>query len=141
MKIFHKDAKQITLKKEEVAKVPQYVRAAYLLNPYIVCSCVAMTTTVFANLILSLTLLTMAKKSRVLSTFCLALSSHQSFYPVMLMVPIIIATAREKQLFKSIILTISSYAFFTALLLGFSYHSTGSWRFIESTYGCMLVTY
>ncbi len=137
MKAYHKDAKQITLKKEEVAKVPQYVTAAYLLNPYIVCSCVAMTTTVFANLILSLTLLAMAKKSRVLSTCCLALSSHQSFYPVMLVVPIAIATAKEKQLIKSVFLTISSYAFFTALLLWFSYHSTGSWRFIESTYGCM----
>lgn len=134
--MYHKEAKKILLDKEEVAKVPQYVTAAYLLNPYIVCSCVAMTTTVFANLILSLTLWAMAKKSRTLSTLCLALASHQSFYPVMLVVPIAIATAKGK-LFKSVVLTITSYTIFTALLLWFSHQSTGSWRFIESTYGCM----
>ncbi|KZS16662.1 phosphatidylinositol glycan anchor biosynthesis class U protein [Daphnia magna] len=138
LKTYHKDAKTITLKKEEVANVPQYVTAAYLLNPYIVCSCVAMTTTVFANLILSLTLFAMAKRSRLLSTCCLALASHQSFYPVMLLVPIAIATAKEKQLLKSVFLTITSYALFTSLLIWFSYLSTGSWRFIESTYGCIL---
>lgn len=137
MKTYHKEAKELILQKEEIRSVPLYVTAAYLLNPYIICSCVAMTTTVFANLILSLTLLATAKKSRFFSTLCLALASHQSFYPVMLLVPIAIATAKEKQLIKSVILTITNYAVFTGLLWWFSYQSTGSWRFLESTYGCM----
>lgn len=135
--MYHKEAHKLMLKSEETKHIPQYVTAAYLLNPYLVFNCVAMTTTVFANFVLSLTLLAVATKSRTLSTFFVALASHQSFYPLMLLVPVAIATAKEKQLLKSVVLTITSYLIFTGLLLWFSYYSMGSWRFIESTYGCM----
>ena len=124
------------MKKEEDV-IPRCVAAAYVLNPYVVCSCVAMTTTVFANLILALTLWGMAKKSRIFSVFWLALASYQSFYPLMLIVPITLATAKEKHILKSALLTVSMYATFTFLLFLFSYHLTGSWRFVESTLGCM----
>jgi phosphatidylinositol glycan class U len=135
---YHKDAKKIMLKKEEVKEIPQYVTSAYILNPYTVFSCVAMTTTVFANVILALTLLAIASKRRLLSTLLVSIACHQSFYPLMLLVPVAIATNRQ-QMAKSALATVLQFVFFSAILLMTSYQSTGSWRFIDSTYGCMLV--
>ena len=128
------------LKKEEVREIPQYVTAAYMLNPYTVFSCVAMTTTVFANVILALTLLAIACKRRLLSSLLVSIACHQSFYPLMLLVPVAIATDRQ-QLAKSALATVLQFVFFSAALLLTSYQSTGSWRFIDSTYGCMLVNH
>ena len=133
---YHKDAKKIMLKREEVAKIPQYVTAAYMLNPYTVFSCVAMTTTVFANVILALTLLAIASKRRWLSTLLVSIACHQNFYPLMLLVPVAIATNRQ-HFAKSALATILQFIFFSAVLLFTSYQYTGSWRFIDSTYGCM----
>lgn len=50
-KLYHKEAKKILLDAEEVDQVPNSVTAAYMLNPYIILSCVAMSTTVFANMV------------------------------------------------------------------------------------------
>ena len=133
---FHPDGQTIRLNEKDV-DVGYYVGASYILNPYIICSCVAMTTTVFANLVLAITLLAMASKSRMLSSLFVALAAHQSFYPLMLLVPIAITTAQERKLIKSAILTGLIFTIFTSLLLCFSYQATGSWRFIGSTYGCM----
>lgn len=135
--MYHADAKTIMLKQKDV-DIGYYVGAAYILNPYIICSCVAMTTTVFTNLILALSLLGIALKSRILSSVFTALATHQSFYPIMLLVPVAIATAKEKKLIKSAVLTGVIFSAFSWFLLWISYHSTGSWRFIGSTYGCIL---
>ena len=136
--LYHADAKTIMLNQKDI-DIGLYVGAAYILNPYIICSCVAMATTVFANLILAVTLLSMAHKSRILSSVFTALATYQSFYPLMLLVPIAITTAKEKKLFKSAVFTGAIFSAFSLFLLWVSYEITGSWRFIGSTYGCMQV--
>jgi len=135
--LYHADAKTIMLNQKDI-DIGLYVGAAYILNPYIICSCVAMATTVFANLILAVTLLSMAHKSRILSSVFTALATYQSFYPLMLLVPIAITTAKEKKLFKSAVFTGAIFSAFSLFLLWVSYEITGSWRFIGSTYGCIL---
>ena len=46
------DAKeQLLIQYEDVVSMPDNVQLAYLLNPYLVASCAAKTTTVFANLL------------------------------------------------------------------------------------------
>jgi len=135
--MYHADAKMIMLNRNDI-NIGYYVGAAYILNPYIICSCVAMTTTVFTNLILAVTLLSMAQKSRTLSCTFAALATYQSFYPLMLIVPIAITTAKEKKLIKSAVLTGVIFSTSSMFLLWVSYQLTGGWRFIGSTYGCIL---
>ena len=135
------------LNANETDNIGRYVTAAYLLNPYLIFNCVAMTTTVFANVVLSVALLSIAVKSRLFATLCTSLASHQSFYPIMLLVPIAIATTsspmnekeekKKKKMVESVVWTSIGYLTFSGLLLAINYQLMGSWRFIESTYGCM----
>ena len=58
---YAKDANALLLKESGLTLPPVYVASAYLFNPYIIFSCVGQTTTVFANLCLALTYLSMIK--------------------------------------------------------------------------------
>lgn len=139
-KDFHDDSKSIVLTKSSQSSVPNSVTAAYMLNPYSIFSCVAMTTTVWSNLVLSLALLGLAKKSRVTATFFVAFASYQGFYPLMMLVPIVLATTTnlsKKELTKSIISTLSIFAVVIGSLLWISQLLSNGWRFVDSTYGCM----
>merc|ERR1711971_561318 len=63
VKSYHTDAREdLLIKFEDVVFMPYYVQLAYLLNPYLVASCAAKTTTVFANLLLALFLWSALKK-------------------------------------------------------------------------------
>lgn len=50
---YAKDVQKLLLSQEELNMAPLYVVSAYLFNPYTVVSCVAQTTTVFANFFLA----------------------------------------------------------------------------------------
>ncbi|KAL7306876.1 hypothetical protein TKK_0001036 [Trichogramma kaykai] len=54
-----------------------YVSAAYLFNPYVVINCIGLTTTVFTNFLISVTLLSMIKRSVWLFCFNIALLTLQ----------------------------------------------------------------
>lgn len=124
------------LNKEDGKVIPAYVLTAYLLNPYIVCNCVAMSTSVFSNLVVALILWSMARKAQVVSSCLIALACHQTFYPVMLLVPLILATEKTK-LLKSALKTITVFTISLIGLLYLSYTISGTWRFLDSSYGCM----
>ena len=108
-----------------------------MLNPYIIASCVAMTTTVHANFVLALLLWAVAVKSVIPACALLALASYQSFYPLMLLLPVSIAMFNNKNPVLSITKTLAWFAVFLSALLYISSELTGNWRFLESTYGCM----
>jgi len=110
----------------------------YLLHPYLVASCAAQTTTVFANFLLAAFLWTALLQNAILACFFLALATYQSFYPVMLVVPLILMTSQDNiprtaakilAIFATILATIY-YASY--LVMG------GSWTFLESTVGFIL---
>ena len=118
-----------------------HVAAVYLLNPFIILNCVGLTTTVFTNFLLSLTLFSMIKRSTFFSCLSISLLTIQGLYPMTLIVPATIYIAQEKQekdrffVIGKVVLTFCS---FLAALFYISYLIMGSFSFLRSTIGFIL---
>lgn len=123
--------------KTEPSLVSSDVVAAYMLNPYIICSCVAMTTTVFTNLILAIALLAIAVKSRTVAVLAVAIAVQQTFYPVILLAPIAVTTAGDQCKIRSTLITMATFILCTLALVFVSWQLSGSWRFLDASFGCM----
>jgi phosphatidylinositol glycan class U len=70
---------------------------AFLLNPYIIANCAGMTSTVWTNLLLAVTLLSLVSGWRALACLALALATYQSLYPALLLVPLLLQRTRGLQ--------------------------------------------
>ncbi|KAL6265200.1 phosphatidylinositol glycan anchor biosynthesis class U protein [Pogonomyrmex barbatus] len=117
-----------------------YVSAAYLFNPYIILNCVGLTTTVFTNLLCSIALVSMTKRSVLWSCMPIALLTLQGLYPASLMVPATIyvaSTAKSRKV--SIITMLVTFTSILAALVAISYCIMGSWSFLWSTIGFILI--
>jgi len=116
-----------------------YVSAGYLFNPFIILNCVSLTTTVFTNLLYSIALLSMMRRSIFCSCASIALLTLQGFYPVSLMVPatIYVARATENRKIGVAVMLVAFVSVLTALLT-ISYCIMGSWSFLWSTVGFIL---
>ena len=116
-----------------------YFQIAYLLHPYLIASCAARTTTVFANFTIAIFLWATLRNKTILACFFLALATYQSFYPVMLIVPLIMLTSSPEQ-FKINFLKLS--VIFSVLFSCIYYLSfivmNNSWTFAVSTIGFIL---
>ncbi|KAJ8676512.1 hypothetical protein QAD02_012299 [Eretmocerus hayati] len=119
-----------------------YVSAAYLFNPYIVLNCVGLTTTVITNFLISMTLLAMVKRSILIVSFSVAFLTLQGLYPICLIVPASIYVIRDTKpdgLSKKIITILVSFCSMLIALFSISYWIMGSWSFIRSTLGFILL--
>lgn len=119
-----------------------YVSAGYLFNPYIILNCVGLTTTVFTNLLYSIALVSMIRRSVFWSCMSIALLTLQGLYPVSLMVPatVYVASAaknRRTNYFYIITMIIVFGSVLTALFI-ISYSIMGSWSFLRNTIGFIL---
>ena len=115
-----------------------FLQVVYLLHPYLIASCAAKTTTVFANLLLALFLLNTLKQRQVVACMFLAFATYQSFYPVMLLVPLIMLNnTKESTLRYNVVLkVISIFMGFMVLIYYSSYLLMDhSWTFVTSTIG------
>lgn len=118
-----------------------YVTAGYLFNPYIILNCIGCTTTVFTNLLYSIALVSMIRRSIFGSCLSLALLTLQGLYPVSLMVPATIYVAYNKGRkgqTKSIALMVFTFLSIFLALLYISYYIIGSWSFLWNTIGFIL---
>lgn len=131
------ESKKIT--KDTSSTSALYVSAGYLLNPYIILNCVGLTTTVFTNLLYSIALLSITRRSVLWSCTSIALLTLQGLYPASLMVPatIYIAGAAKDRKFNIIVMLVT-FVSVTATLFAISYHIMGSWSFLWSTIGFIL---
>lgn len=66
-----------------------------------------------------------------------AVATYQSFYPVCLLVPGIISLVQEKNSISALVKPLLSFAVSLGLLMMVSAEITGSWEFLEATYGFM----
>lgn len=119
-----------------------YILMVYLFNPYIILNCVGFTTTVFSNLLNSITLVAMVRHSIFWSCISTALLTLQNLYPISLLVPvaIYICNNKSKNNVKSTIITliITFLSIFT-LLLGICYYIMGSWSFLWNIFRFILL--
>ena len=115
---------------------------AFLLNPYIIANCAAMTSTVWANLLLAVFLLSLVSGWKVTACIALALATYQSLYPVLLLLPLILhltkrLESREEKI-QQTVTTVLVFLFALALLIIVSAEICGDWSFMGATYGFIL---
>ncbi|XP_023321735.1 phosphatidylinositol glycan anchor biosynthesis class U protein [Eurytemora carolleeae] len=140
----HPEAGSILISSNLLNTLPKSLSIFYLLNPYLLLNCSAKTTTVWNNLLVSLVLLGQVQSSRILGTLALSLAAYQGFYPIILIFPLSIQIARcedgglDWRGFKSVFKTVSCFIFFSGFLLFLSAQLSGSWKFLDSTYGFIL---
>ena len=114
------------------------MQVAYIIHPYLIGSCAARTTTVLANLLFALFLLTCLQRKIILASFFLAFCTYQSVYPIMLIVPLILMNSQENLRLTGV----KTFLMTVAFLLGLFYLSYllmgNTWTFVGSTWGFIL---
>ncbi|KAI8841545.1 GPI transamidase subunit PIG-U [Chytriomyces cf. hyalinus JEL632] len=125
----------------ESALVPLFVGVVYLLNPLSIVTCLARSMLVFNTAAVVAGVYFAVKGRKVNSMFFLALASYVSMYPVMFVLPcsILIAKSLKIKPFSASPVSFLLFATFTIALLGVSNVLMGSWDFLESTYGVILL--
>jgi len=142
---YHSEASPLLLPHNLSDTLPRILSISYLFNPYIVANCAAHTTTVWSNLLLASALLGMMSCRRLFACLALALATYQSLYPGMLLLPLCLQLASQEcgslswsKAKGSYLYTIGVFgAIFTGLLL-ISVEISGSWDFLNSTFGFIL---
>ena len=146
---YHVDAKEdLLIEFEDVMHMSSHVQSVYLLHPYLVASCAAKTTTVYANLLLALVMWSAMRKNMSFACLFLALATYQSFYPVMLLVPLVLLLVPEEEDPKSShvqdfnttsIKVVTVFSMCLSMIFYLSYLLMGnSWTFLYSTLGFIL---
>lgn len=128
----------LVLTDSDTQNIPAYVSSAYLFNPYVIFNCVGQTTTSFQNLLLAGLFYSLVKKKKLICVLILSLVTLQTFYLFILIVPVCLQfynTERSKK-YIYVILFIFTVSF--GCLLGICFQISGSWNFIDSTYGFIL---
>ncbi|KAJ3245848.1 hypothetical protein HDU78_008437 [Chytriomyces hyalinus] len=125
----------------ESALVPLFVGVVYLLNPLSIVTCLARSMLVFNTAAVVTGVYFAVKGRQVYSMFFLALASYVSMYPVMFVLPcsMLIAKSLKVKPFSASPVSFLLFATFTIALLGVSNVLMGSWDFLESTYGVILL--
>ncbi|KAL6449328.1 hypothetical protein ACFW04_000738 [Cataglyphis niger] len=101
-----KEGKEDDRKSTDISGISAlYVSAGYLFNPYIILNCVGLTTTVFTNLLYSIALVSMTRRSMFWSCISIALLTLQGLYPMSLMVPATIYVASPARNRRTSIIT------------------------------------
>uniref|UniRef100_A0A8D0GT32 Phosphatidylinositol glycan anchor biosynthesis class U n=1 Tax=Sphenodon punctatus TaxID=8508 RepID=A0A8D0GT32_SPHPU len=131
----------------EMNYIPFKVALFYLLNPYTVMSCVAMSTCAINNTIIAFFILATIKGSAFLSAIFLALATYQSLYPLTLFAPALLYLLQRqfipvKMKSKDFWVYAVQYAFLylgsLVVIICLSFFLLNSWDFIPSVYGFIL---
>jgi len=139
----HPESGSLLLSSNLINVLPKHIAVFYMLNPFLIVNCAARTTTLWNNLFLALALLGLTLNNRWLGTLAVSLAAYQTMYPIILIFPLAIHFAscegsEKKSYVRSVLETFMYTAFWLAALLYASFLVTGSWAFINSTYGFIL---
>ncbi|KAK9465040.1 GPI transamidase subunit PIG-U [Lipomyces arxii] len=113
------------------------ITSIYVLNPLVIVTGLARSTAVLSNTILLGAIAYATTNTLLFSAIFLALASHINFYMCYLVPPMLVLwTTMSNKYFSTIALTVY-IAVFGMLALG-GYYMTGSWQYIQSSYGYIL---
>ncbi|QSL66959.1 hypothetical protein MERGE_001346 [Pneumocystis wakefieldiae] len=111
----------------------------FLFNPYSIISCLGMSTAIFTNCFILTSLSYVQRRKSIQSIFFLALATYFSFYPIVLLPPLILVQQKNDIKKKdSISRNIILFFIELSLLLILGFISTNSWDFLSATYGTIL---
>ncbi|KAJ3045481.1 hypothetical protein HDV00_009134 [Rhizophlyctis rosea] len=119
---------------------PQTIGIIYLLNPYTIITCLAKSTQPFSTLASVMTIYYATREKKAPAMLCLAIAMYLSFYPIVLLAPVVLLLAerRELSISKTFASSLSFFSLYLSGLLGVSCLLVGSWQFLSSTYGAIL---
>ncbi|XP_055920771.1 phosphatidylinositol glycan anchor biosynthesis class U protein [Eupeodes corollae] len=124
---------ELHLKYHDTIDIPKFVFIAYLLNPFSILNCVALSSTVFSNFFLASSFYFMAKQNLWPCIAFLSLETLRSLYPVVFIAPVLLVFGKSckkdyARVAGSFILTCFAFCYI-------SYSIMGSWTFINGTLG------
>ncbi|KAI1295156.1 hypothetical protein EDD11_007962 [Mortierella claussenii] len=140
--VYEKKILQYGNKVEEPGMSGLTVASLYLFNPYTLASCLGKSTILFTNAAVIAGIWMGMKRNRTLAIFSITLATYFSFYPAMLIIPVVLMLTRgvgDVQVQKSIAMqcTVLFTLSLGALFL-LSYVLVDTWDFFESVYGTIL---
>jgi len=139
--LYHPESRSLLATLSTTITIPRLLSLSYLLNPYIIASCVAMTSTVWTNLMLATFLLCLVTANPMLACVSLSLATYQSLYPVILLVPLclkLVQSSPNISYTATVSRTLGMFSTFLACLLLLSAEICGDWSFLHSVYGFIL---
>lgn len=104
-------------------------------------NCVGFTTTVFTNLLYSISLYSMINLNLFIACISISLLTVQEFYPISLMVPVTIFFVSHNDPAKRLrhtLLSVTSFIATLSAVIFICYSITGDWSFLRSTIGFIL---
>merc|ERR1719420_2757266 len=136
--LYHAESKSLLSTLSTSVTLPRMLLLAYLLNPYTISSCAAMTTTVWTNLLLATFLYALVSHKLMLGCLCLALATYQGLYPALLLVPFSLSQYHVKPKLESIFLVLTTFIITSISLQLASFYIMGDWKHLHSVYGFIL---
>eukprot|EP00095_Tigriopus_kingsejongensis_P005346 snap_masked-scaffold34_size539781-processed-gene-0.0 protein:Tk05346 transcript:snap_masked-scaffold34_size539781-processed-gene-0.0-mRNA-1 annotation:"phosphatidylinositol glycan anchor biosynthesis class u protein" len=141
--LYHADAPALQLDAASVAGVDLVAQLAYLFNPFLMLTAAAQTSTVLDNFVLALFLMFLLQRQRVAASLCLAWATYKSLYPVMLLVPLVLAGLEGRSGARAwtleILGTLTLFGGFGSGLIWLSYELMGrNASFVGAVYGFIL---
>ena len=136
--LYHVESKSLLSTLSTSVTLPRMLLLAYLLNPYTISSCAAMTTTVWTNLLLATFLYALVSHKLMLGCLSLALATYQGLYPALLLVPFSLSQYHAKPKLESIFLVLTTFIITSISLQLASFYIMGDWKHLHSVYGFIL---
>ncbi|CAF1097648.1 unnamed protein product [Adineta ricciae] len=132
------DSKSLWLTKENVQKSALAVLLCTMINPLSIGTCIAKSSLVFHNLLLTMTFYFFITYQLIPFVVLLAVTSSISLYPVVLIVPALLQFSKTKTTSFSIMRALPVIILFVLAVAGILYLNFflnhQSWSFLESTY-------
>jgi len=136
--LYHSEAKSLLSSLATSITLPRLMALAYLINPYTIASCSALTSTVWTNLLLATYLHSLVRGQMVLGCVSLALASYQSLYPILLVIPLTLSLYQQRPSLSAVLTVIATFLAAFSFLQLVSFQITGSWSYLNSVYGFIL---
>lgn len=137
-KNYAKDTVELQYSENDIHGISKLVLITYLFNPLALMSCIGLTTTVLSNLLLAAFLYALVRRQLLASLLLLAFETIRSFYPIVLIAPLLIIFAQ-----RSVARGITIFILFATCCMaiaGASFLVTRSWNFLDGTLGFMYVS-
>jgi len=134
-KEYAKDTAELQFNGLDKLDIPELVIVAYLFNPLTVMNCIGMTSTVLSNLFLAFFFYCLVKRLLLPSILVLAFETVRSFYPIVLIAPLLLIFSRNS-IKRGVVISL----LFAVCCLGVAvanYFVLNSWNFLDGTLGFM----
>lgn len=129
------DSHELQVQPSDFDAIPRCVFYAYIYNPLLVLNCAGLTSTVFGNFFLALTLYCLSKRFLHGSLFFLAIETMRSMYPVVLLAPIVLVFQRKRNSIAYSICIVMLFALMCATIAWVNFCVLHSWSFLNGTLG------